>query len=737
MKKALKTILIIVGILFIIFIGFLTFIFSMNQSIKLDENKLINPNKTINFYDSNNNLIVEESKGVSITKIENIPKHTINAFISIEDKRFYQHNGVDYRGLIRASLNNLKSFSFKEGASTISQQLIKNTHLTNEKTIKRKITEIKLAKKLEKNYTKDEILEKYLNTIYFGDDCYGITSASLHYFNKSPSKLNVNESAVLAGIVKAPSHYSPFVDIEKCTYRRNLVLREMYNQNYITKMEYDENINTSIKTNITNCEKEYDYLYLAKKEYAALKTFSPYQKQDNIYLSLNQDYQKIVKKSILDFNNIDCEKSAVLMDINGNILAYYSTCGDINRQLGSIIKPIAVYSPAIENNVVNSYTILNDVKTDFNGYSPSNYNDIYRGNITVKDSLAYSSNVCAVKLLNYVGIENACKILSKMDFNINDGDKALTLALGASENGEKLTTITSAYSIFANKGNYKRANCIKTIKNGALSLPNPKKKEKIINEDTAYIICDMLKNNVQNGTAKKLSYCKNTLYAKTGTVGNKNGNTDAYVISFDSKLILGVWCGNKDKTLLNNSISGGTTPSLIAKNIWNDINDLTLNLNEIEKPSSIIETYIDKISLENENIVVLADKNTPERYKIKAIFKESSLPKNTSTRFSKPTIDNYKISVNNNLLCIRLCHTQYCEAKIYKLKNKDKELVYDSKKDKKDVYIENLIENQTYSYSIIPYYEINGEVFYGDEIILDTIKTPSELLGDNWWIDTN
>ena len=277
MKKALKIFLLI---LFGVFLLFSIIILSINYSvkdIKLNHTKLINLERTVSFLDANGTVFSNESNGVTVTELENIPSHTQKAFISIEDKRFYSHNGIDYRALMRATINNLRSFSLKEGASTISQQLIKNTHLSNEKTFKRKLQEIKLTKELEKIYNKDEILEKYLNTIYFGDNCYGITSAARHYFDKLPCELNVNESAVLAGIIKAPSNYSPLVNEQKCNERKNVVLKEMYLQGYINQNDYEKYKALPIEIKSSSSVKEYNYTYLVRNELNNIINNSPYE----------------------------------------------------------------------------------------------------------------------------------------------------------------------------------------------------------------------------------------------------------------------------------------------------------------------------------------------------------------------------------------------------------------------------------------------------------------------------
>ena len=292
MKKTLKIFFIVIATLFTLAfcLGFYFYISTIGA--KLDTNKLISFDRSIVFYDANSNVILEQSNGKAIVNIAEIPKHTKNAFIAIEDKRFYKHKGIDYKGLFRATLSNIKSMSFKQGASTISQQLIKNTHLTSQKTLKRKVIETKLALELEKKYTKDEILEKYLNTIYFGENCYGIKSASNHYFSKEPSQLSLNESATLASIIKAPKHYSPYQNYENCLNRKNLVLKQMFLQNLITKNEYNDNVNQPILLSQKNqSSKGVNYFDQASKEI------------DKI-LNTHQDSLTFIRISILIFKII-------------------------------------------------------------------------------------------------------------------------------------------------------------------------------------------------------------------------------------------------------------------------------------------------------------------------------------------------------------------------------------------------------------------------------------------------
>ncbi len=739
MKKSLKIILFVFLSIIIFLLAIFLTLSAYLSNVKLDKNKLINLDRMVTFYDDNGEIFLEQSNGVKVTESQKIPEHTKKAFIAIEDKRFYSHKGVDYRALARATVNNVKSLSFKEGASTISQQLIKNTHLSGEKTLKRKLKEIKLTKELEKNYSKNEILEKYLNTIYFGDGCYGIAVASKYYFDKECSDLSVNESAVLAAIIKAPATYSPITSPEKCFERKNLVLKQMLEQEFINEQTYQENV--CEKVSLCNFDKTtddgcYDYSYFANRELNNLLEKYPYNRDKiSVYTHYNQQMQKILSECFDDFSEISCEKSAILLDKDANVLAYYSSCGETYRQLGSIIKPIAVYAPAIENDVINAQTLILDEKTDFNGYFPSNFNDKYCGNISASDALANSSNVCAVKILNYLGIENAINTLNKVNIKTDEGDENLALALGATRYGATISQITSAYNVFLNRGTFISPSTIKNLDINNKTIEATRKKEKVFNVDTVSIINRMLNNVVKNGTAKKLSVYGENLYAKTGTVGNKDGNTDAYIISYDKNFTLGVWFGAENNSkALDNGVTGGTLPASFAKNFWDKFYCSIKIPNKIEE-DGIEEVYLDKISYDDDGKIILADDEAPLRYKFSGYFKKNKIPKEQSTRFSFPSVEKPKTIVNNNEISVELCLIEYQNLRIYKKVNGKKSLVYDSIDGKKS-FNDKLVPSTEYEYSYIPYFDNGRTVFYGEEKCLAKIKTPSDIsLGDKWWLD--
>lgn len=685
--------------------------------------------------DANENEFSSKSNGREVSQINEIPQSVIDAFIVTEDKRFYSHNGVDFKGLARAFVNNIKTLSFKEGGSTISQQLIKNTHLSNEKTIKRKLVELKLASQLEKEFSKQEIIEMYLNTIYFGDGCYGITNASKHYFNKNVNQLTVEEGVILASIVKAPSSYSPTKNPSNCIKRSTLVLNLLNKKNY---ENIDKTKIESIVKNINNnlVKNDFDYAYMANNEAMKIIDNCPYiSKKYYVKTYLDNNLQENI---IDEFSkNISSYHKTIIVNNNkAETIAYLSSCGDVKRQSGSILKPLVVYAPCIQEGIVDSCTKINDEITNFNGYTPKNFNNKYYGLISVKDSLAKSSNVCAVKLIEKLGINKSVEYAKRLNLNIQDDDKNLSFALGATKNGLKLTEILNGYSVFNNEGEYKKASFVDYIKldNGQFIYKNIKKSNKIFDKDTTEIMNDMLYNTVSNGTARKLKKLNFPICAKTGTVGTLDGNTDLYSISYNKEYSIATWIGATDKKL-DNSLLGGGLPTNISFNIWRNI------YNEKTPPNDFglencIKCKIDKISYDTENIIEIADEITPNELCFDGYFTRKSVPTKKSTRFSSPKIDDYKLSVNNNGICIWLCLTQQQKSMLIRTEGNKKRVICKCLDVNNNSYIDNDIKpGKEYTYSIRPFYEINGKTYYGNEKIIGKIKSPINFIGDDWLND--
>ncbi len=570
------------------------------------------------FFDDAGAEIESPALSSRAVKIEDLPSHVKLSFVAIEDKRFYSHRGVDYRRMLAAAIRNLKSRSFKEGASTISQQLVKNTHLNSDKTLQRKLTEIKLAKDLERRFEKDEILEFYLNSIYFGEGAYGIGSAAYRYFGKPAEELTVAESATLAAVIKAPALYSPVYRPEACLSRRNLVLSAMKDQGFLTEEDYA----AALFSPLTVCEKQdafaLDYLKSAEAEAREILGFplTSFGKRVEIYTGLSVFLQKTAEELTFDAPQ-NADFSLLFADNEQALVsAFRSASGDAPRQAGSTLKPLAVYAPALEYDVIDPATPVLDEPTNFSGYAPKNYGDRYYGYLSAKDALAKSLNVPAVKILESVGAKKAAKMLRECGIPVEKGDEALSLALGATSSGVTMQQLAAAYQTVARGGIYKPLSFVKKIvadgttlyekqKSGSFSRRKGTKsaelnaKRRIFGEDTAFLLCDMLTETVKNGTAKKLSYIPLPLAAKTGTVGDKSGNSDAYTLSFTEKNVLLVRLSAKNgtsdsATKLPNSVTGGALPAAISQTFWQKCLENDYRAQGFLPPENVKKAALDK-----------------------------------------------------------------------------------------------------------------------------------------------
>lgn len=734
MNKGLKILFIILLSVGALILSAFAAYFVMTAGATLDADKLVNVHRTVVFLDKNGDTIEESSGKSSVTGIDDIPLHVQNAFIAIEDKRFYSHGGTDFKALCRAGVKNVFSLSLKEGASTIDQQLIKNTHLTSDKTLKRKLTEIKLAKELDKKYTKREILEKYLNTIYFGNGCYGITDASEYFFGKTPKNLTVSEGAILAGTVKAPSNYSPKNNPEKCLKRRNLVLSEMEKQGYIDKTLYTAAVTTPLPEIKTDKKPDNAFLAYAKNELSSLIETDAYEKNKTIVnTSYNEGFQRILENVFAE-NDSDYNVTAIILNKRGEAEAFYSTSEiQEKRQLGSVIKPVAVYAPAIELGTIYSCSKILDEKTVFSGYAPANYKNKYYGNVSAKFALSKSLNIPAVKILSLTGVKNSLEFLKKTDVEITEADENLSVALGATVNGAKIDSIAAVYASFINDGIFTPAHSITGVVKANKNLYEKRKTVRLFSPDTSYVITDMLSETVNNGTAKRLKTEDILLSAKTGTVGTEKGNSDAYCISFSPEYVLSVRYSAKGGNIMPNSITGGTEPASVSAAIWRKIYPNGTNT-QFSKPESVKELNIDEISYESDGVIEIADEFAPDRYKLKELFTEKNCPKSTSHRFTHPSANINDFSVNNNKICIRLCLAQYYGLKIYVRDGNSESLVYEANScvpEEITVNIPN--EKKEYEYYALPFFK-NGEIVKnGEKIFLGKIKSSERVSSDDWW----
>lgn len=677
MKKFIKYFFISLTILILILLVSLSFyigsIYTNALKIDIDEAKLSAPFTTIEIYD-NDNKPIREDNTINENFVEGyeLSEDTKNAFISIEDKDFYTHHGVNYKRMVKAMINNIKAGKFKEGASTITQQLIKNSHLTSAKTFERKITEIALSQKLEKQYSKDEILSQYLNIIYFGNNCYGIEDASQFYFSKPAKELSISESAMLAGLIKSPSKYSPIKNPENALTRRNIVITEMEKDGKISMEEAikakNQPLNLKIDTHSKNKLNSYSQAAIDEAEeilqipaqQIALQGYKIYTYQNE---KLQNDLQNAFEST--DHN---CNHAGIVIDNKSHSIVAYTGKGDYKildckRQPGSCIKPILVYGPALNEDVIYPCTQLLDEKTEIADFKPKNIGNVYHGYVSARESLSKSINIPAVKILSYVGIDKAKQYAEDMGLSFVEADEGYCLALGGMTYGVNIKQLAGAYSTFANLGKFSQPQFISFIsdKNGKIVYVHKAEERQVLREDSSYLLTDMLKTCGQSGTGKKLSELEIEIATKTGTVG-KSGtrqNLDAWNVSYTPNLTCAVWLGNLDNTPID--YTGGNQPTEIAKNFFKT-NKTT---EKFKKPDSIVEKNIDTIELEENHRIVLANEYMPERYTQQELFSSFNLPNSYSDKFAKAQIPSYTSKVVNNNAIITFTANEYLTYQIY------------------------------------------------------------------------
>lgn len=713
MKKSVKVVALIFLSLAAIILCAIAAYFTITADAKLDKSKLINYNQTITILDENGEKI--ESSSVqgnrSTVLIGDLSEDTKNAFIASEDRQFYRHHGLNYKRMLKALFKNIASFSFKEGASTISQQLIKNTHLSNDKTLTRKLKEIRLTKQLEKAYTKDEILEMYLNTIYFGHSCYGLQSAANFYFDTAAEDLTLEQSATLAGLLTSPNNYSPFKNAEKCLNKRNTVLKSMYECNFISAKKYEEAIKKPLGEVHGGATKNLrSYIDAVTDEIDELNL--DYYNQLSgckVYTYINPQLQSYIEN--IQFDN---DGAIVITDKNNGVCAYRNTIDGAKRQPGSTIKPLIVYAPAIEEGIAHTFTKIDDSKINFGGYSPENYDKKYHGMVTVAQSIAQSYNVPAVKILNSLTVKRAAEYAKKLNITLDKEDMNLSLALGGMKYGADLKSLCDAYSTFRNGGRYTNSYFIKEIvdKNGVTIYSAPQNSTMVFSQGTCSLMNDMLMQTAQAGTAKKLKNLPYDIAAKTGTCGNEEGNTDAYAVAYTSEHTFGIWLGDKDNA--KTAVTGGGQCCNIAKEIVEKLYS-SQTPPPLDVKSGTVEVEIDRQDYDSDGKIILSDDICPKLNKLSVRCLNGMQPQEKSTKFTHPAIAKPKITLDDGKISIVLCKTQYYSYLI----KRDNETIYDGK------YMEIICDEPgkgSHLYTVTPYYVYEDKKYCGDTLTLSRIN---------------
>lgn len=734
MKILLKSLIAFLCLLLILFTVFAVYAFVVTRDAKLDVAKFEQASKYISIYDGDDKKLSELSLYGANKSVhaDELPDHVKNAFIAAEDKNFYRHHGLDYKGIARAIVKNIQARSFRQGASTISQQLVKNTQLSSEKTLARKLKEIKLTKQLERRFSKNKILESYLNTIYFGHGCYGIAGAANYYFGKDPADLTAAEGATLAAVIRSPNNYSPFVAPEKCKKVRDGILKQMLSLGYLTQSEYDEAVQQPLPLRSENSIGSQCYLAAVYNELESLPIFAPYELRNgwNIYTYMDSALQKYTEELHTDADRSG-KAVAICDNKTGAIRVWYSTEGNLRRQPGSAIKPLAVYAPAAEENLISPCTPILDEKTSFSGYTPSNYKDNYRGWVSVRQALADSLNIPAVKILDMLGTDVSAAYLQKLGLSLPEEDKTLALALGGISHGYTPTEMAGAYAALADGGVYTQPAFIRKIlsADGKTVYERSPQKRRVFSESTAALISDMLRTTAKTGTAKKLATLPFEICAKTGTSGTEKGNTDAWTVSYTTAHTVSVWMGNADNSLTD--ITGGGLPChyalLLNKKLY------AKSTPENFSREGLTECRIDKIAYERDHEVLRASDAQPDKYTFTELFRSDRLPEQTSSTFETPRAQ-AEISYSNGTVTILLSDTEYYSFRIRRTGGGKKVTVADGPC-AGGVTDSDLRADTVYTYTVIPYFrDAGGNIHEGEPIVLPSVYcNKPDTIPPEWW----
>lgn len=632
----------------------------MDRWVDFDVYRITGCDRTSIIYDGQSDVVtrlhgVQDRTWVSISELQ---PSTVYAFISAEDARFFEHEGVDVIRIAGAIVADIKAGSYVQGASTISQQLIKLSHLTSEKTISRKAEEAALAYEMERQYSKEDILEMYLNYVYFGGGYYGIEAAAEGYFGVHASDLTLDQSAMLAGILKSPSGYAPHINYAASINRRNNILRLMRDYGYITD---DEKKQASARrpTILHDKREEYSGYYTdaVTKSAAALMGITVdelIRGGYNIYSAMDSDIQHYCEEMFKNgelFPAEDSEAAIVVLEPStGMVVAMvggrsytggisFNRATDIRRQPGSVIKPVIAYAPAFEYLNYTAADMILDEETTFADYTPSNYGNKYYGWVTVREAVTKSLNVPAVKTLSEVGVERAKDFAKRCGIEFDDKDDSLALALGGFTYGVSPLQIAGAYSCFASGGIYNTPTLIKKItdRNGLTVYEYRQDSRRVMSEANAYILTSMLKSVVTEGTGHRLNTLDIPIAGKTGTVGLANGNRDAWMAGYTPEYTAVVWQGyDSDRLgLLPSSATGGTYPALMLYELFNHIYPDGRS-GDFEKPESVKQYSIDAKTLKKQHKAVLANAMTPQSSRVTEYFTEETAPKDVSGYWAVP-----------------------------------------------------------------------------------------------------
>ena len=595
MKKLLVILLKLIAVLFVVgALGVFAIIIKYRLELPNIQSMVedYKPQMATTIYDKNNNVVdVLEAESRDAVKLEDVSPYVKEAFLAIEDKKFYSHHGLHFKGIIRAVLTNFLKGKATQGGSSITQQLAKNAFLTPERTFSRKVKEAILTYQIERTYTKDEILERYLNEIYFGSGSYGIKNAADQYFRKDPKDLNIAEAALLAGIPNRPTKYDPNRSLENALHRQQIILKEMFEDGRITKEEYEEALAYKFELeneeNVKNVPKNTSIIYnrRPKKAYnnPELTTIVEnylaeiyddeqiYSSGLKIYTTIDLDYQKVARDTFNAypyFKNKEINGAMVTLDpFTGGIVSIvggknfkagnFDRATMAGRQLGSSFKPF-VYLKALEEGYEPYSVVVNDFVA-YGKWAPKNFDGRYTFNSTLVNSLNLSLNIPAVKLMDAVTVD-AFKEEMTDKLKLTSEVQNLTTALGSVDS----TPVNTAanFSIFVNGGYIVKPNIIREIRDNQDILIYVADIEKVKAFDSVdvSVITAMLKTVVSNGTATKARVVDKSgrPIQQGGKTGTTNEHRTAWFVGITPEYVTVCYIGRDDNKPMYGKMTGGS-----------------------------------------------------------------------------------------------------------------------------------------------------------------------------------
>lgn len=591
-KGPFRSIRVMAALVLVIIAGLMFgYIFAAYQSLPEVGNNM-RPAVSSQVFDSQGKLIttLHSDQNRLPIDINKVPKNLQNAFIAAEDNRFYDHIGVDPIGILRAVVTNLTNRGIAQGGSTITQQLAKNAFLSQDQTLKRKIQEAILALELERKYSKKEILEMYMNQIYFGRGAYGIQTAAHTYFGKDVGDLTLAECAMIAGLPKSPNYYSSSVN--EATARKNVVVGQMEKYGYITPSQAEEAKKSSLdikqkSTSNTTDETAYFIDYVTQEIAQKYGDDALYKDGLKIYTTLDTDKQHAAVQAMRHLPethtddqgltqpqgaiiSIDPKTGHILAMVGGRGQDSFNRASMAVRQPGSAFKPF-VYMTAMEHDMTPD-TIMEDKKVEYGGWSPHNADNSYQGRMPLWKALALSVNTVAVQLADKVGPSNVIANAKKLGITtlVEDGspndDNLASAALGGLTKGVTPLEMAAAYGAFANKGVYIKPTAIVKIldRNGNVLEDNSSdvQKTQVMSEKAAYEMTSMLEGVITRGTGTAASIGR----PAAGKTGTTDDNHDAWFIGYTPDIVTAVWVGDDTGSQSLGEIYGGTVPA----QIWHD-----------------------------------------------------------------------------------------------------------------------------------------------------------------------